>query len=122
MTRKEKISQAAHEYVNSNAVAPENMQLAYGDFINGAKWAFEYMEKNRLTACEHMTEEEAEREQRFAINFLKENDRVPTYSDAIEITRQEMIDKACEWLTIHDSYSTPTNVLVENFRKAMKGE
>lgn len=33
-----------------------------------------------------------------------------------------IIDKACEWLTIHDSYSTPTNVKVENFRKAMKGE
>lgn len=31
-----------------------------------------------------------------------------------------MIDKACEWLNIHDSYSTPTNVLVENFRKAME--
>ena len=41
---------AAHNYIKSGAVAPENMQLAYGDFVNGAKWAFEYMEKNRLTA------------------------------------------------------------------------
>lgn len=39
MTRKKQIIQAAHEYINSDAVTPENMLLAYGDFINGAKWA-----------------------------------------------------------------------------------
>lgn len=50
MIREDEIKKAAYDYINSNAVAPENMTLAYGDFINGAKWAFEYMEKNRLTA------------------------------------------------------------------------
>ena len=99
MTEREKdLTIAAYDYIKSEAVAPENVTLAYGDFINGAKWAFEYMEKNRLTACDNMTEEEAEREQRFVINFLKENDRVPTYSDAIEITRKETIEQTCEWL------------------------
>lgn len=39
---------------------------------------------------------------------------------AVRIAREELIEKACEWLTIHDSYSIPTNVLVENFRKAME--
>ena len=39
MTRKEQIEKAAQEYINSDAVSPMNMQLAFGDFINGAKWA-----------------------------------------------------------------------------------
>ena len=32
----ELIKQAAYEYINSNAVRPENIQLAFGDFIAGA--------------------------------------------------------------------------------------
>lgn len=39
MTRKEQIEKAAQEYINSDAVSQMNMQLAYGDFINGAMWA-----------------------------------------------------------------------------------
>ena len=39
MTRKEQIEKAAQEYINSDAVSPMNMQLAFGDFINGAMWA-----------------------------------------------------------------------------------
>ena len=39
MARKEEYQKAAYEYINSDAVRPENMQMAYGDFINGAKWA-----------------------------------------------------------------------------------
>lgn len=39
MTRKEQIEKAATDYINSDAVSPMNMQLAFGDFINGAMWA-----------------------------------------------------------------------------------
>lgn len=39
MTRKEQIEKAATEYINSDAVNPMNMQMAFGDFINGAMWA-----------------------------------------------------------------------------------
>ena len=39
MTRKEQIEKAATDYINSDAVSPMNMQMAFGDFINGAKWA-----------------------------------------------------------------------------------
>ena len=35
---KQRIEEAANEYIQLDAVAPENMQLAFGDFINGAKW------------------------------------------------------------------------------------
>lgn len=37
----QRIEEAAHQYTQSDAVAPENMQLAFGDFINGAKWALQ---------------------------------------------------------------------------------
>lgn len=36
-----RIEEAAHQYIQSDAVAPENMQLAFGDFINGAKYALQ---------------------------------------------------------------------------------
>ena len=36
-----RINEAAHQYIQSDAVAPENMQLAFGDFINGAKCALQ---------------------------------------------------------------------------------
>lgn len=39
MTRRKEIEQAAFNYINSDAVSPMNMQLAFGDFINGAEWA-----------------------------------------------------------------------------------
>lgn len=39
MKRKEQIEKAATDYINSDAVSPMNMQLAFGDFINGATWA-----------------------------------------------------------------------------------
>ena len=39
MTRKEEIEKAAIDYINSDAVSPMNMQMAFGDFINGAEWA-----------------------------------------------------------------------------------
>lgn len=39
MKRREQIEKAATEYINSDAVSPMNMQMAFGDFINGAMWA-----------------------------------------------------------------------------------
>jgi hypothetical protein len=39
MTREEQRAKAAHEYIQSDSVAAGNEILAFGDFINGAKWA-----------------------------------------------------------------------------------
>lgn len=36
-----RIEEAAHQYIQSDAVAPENMKLAFGDFINGARWTLQ---------------------------------------------------------------------------------
>ena len=43
------LEKAAFDYINSEAVKAENMQLAFGDFINGAEW----MQKKMIDkACE----------------------------------------------------------------------
>ena len=42
MKREEEIKHAACEYINSDVVRPENMYLAYGDFVNGAQWSDEH--------------------------------------------------------------------------------
>lgn len=79
-------------------------------FKAGAEWQYEQFEKNRLTACDNMTEEAAEREQRFAVNFIAENNRIPTFSDAIEYGRKTMREKAisrlenlCKEWHLHES-------------------
>ena len=53
MTLRKEIEKAAFDYINSDAVKAENMQLAFGDFINGAEW----MQKKMIDkACEWITE------------------------------------------------------------------
>ena len=45
------LEKAAFDYINSEAVKAENMQLAFGDFINGAEW----MQKKMIDkACEYV--------------------------------------------------------------------
>lgn len=39
MTREEQRAKAAHEYIQSDSVSAGNEILAFGDFIEGAKWA-----------------------------------------------------------------------------------
>ena len=47
------LEKAAFDYINSEAVKAENMQLAFGDFINGAEW----MQKKMIDkACEWLLE------------------------------------------------------------------
>lgn len=129
MTRNEERNRASEEYRKfrescgiKDPIMLDEIEVAH---YKGSEWAFEYMERNRLTACDHMTDEEAEREQRFAINFLKENDRTPTFSDAIEITRKETIDKACkafcEVCKMPNCNSKDCSYL-KDFRNHMEGE
>jgi hypothetical protein len=65
---------------------------------DGYEYALEEFENNRIKACDNQTPEEAERESAFVVPFVKEHHRQPTFSDAIEGTRKQMIDKACKWL------------------------
>ena len=92
------LDKAANEYANSIAQHDHNKVFSIYDFKAGANWRLEQFEKNRLAACDNMTKEEAEREQEFTTDFIEKNNRIPTYSDAIEYGRKQMINKACEWL------------------------
>jgi hypothetical protein len=56
MAREKEYQKAAHEYINSDAVKPENMYLAYGDFINGAKWADEHPQSPWISVEERLPE------------------------------------------------------------------
>lgn len=67
-------------------------------FVEGAEWMQEQYENNRLSHCDNMTEQEAQKEMEFVTSFIKQNDRIPTFSDCIENTRKEMIDKTFKWL------------------------
>lgn len=68
------------------------------DWEDGYLQALEDFENNRLAHCDSMTEDEYNRESEFVDNFIKEHQRTPTFSDAIEFARKQMIDRACEWL------------------------
>jgi len=93
-------------------------------FKAGANWQYEQFEKNRLAACDNMTKEEADREQEFVTDFIEKNLRAPTYSDAIEYGRKQMIDKACEWIKKKwdDVYTDPIiiDAVIEDFKKAIE--
>ena len=55
-------------------------------------------EEVRLKKCDDMTEAEYNRETAFADWYLKNGKGTPTYSDAIEWARKDLLNKACEWL------------------------
>lgn len=64
-------------------------------YIRGAKEQKAIDEEVRLKKCDDMTEAEYNRETAFVDWYLKNGKGTPTYSDAIEWSRQELIDKAC---------------------------
>ena len=67
-------------------------------YIKGATEQKAIDEEVRLKKCDDMTEEEYEREVAFADWYNKNGKGTPTYSDAIEWARKEVINKACELL------------------------
>ena len=67
-------------------------------YIRGAKEQKAIDKEVRLKKCDDMTEEEYEREVAFADWYNKNGKGTPTYSDAIEWARRELIDEACEWI------------------------
>lgn len=101
-----------------------------GAYIRGAKEQKEIDEEIRLKKCDDMTKVEYDREVAFADWYNKNGKGAPTYSDAIEWARKEVIEKACEWLGnylmeigypddwLRDSLNIKSGK--ERFRKAME--
>lgn len=67
-------------------------------FIDGAEWQYEQFEKERLKHCDELTAEQAQIESDFVVQHLEKYNKTPTFIDAIEYGRKQMIDKAAEWL------------------------
>ena len=66
-------------------------------YIRGAKEQKAIDEEMLLKQWEEMTEAEYIRQNDVVDWYLKHRNGAPTFSDAIEWARRELIDKACEW-------------------------
>ena len=99
-------------------------------YIRGAKEQKAIDDEMLLKKWDDMTEEEYNREIAFADWYLKNGKGAPTFSDAIEWARKEVIEKACGWLGnylmeigypddwLRDSLNIKSGK--ERFRKAME--
>ena len=99
-------------------------------YIRGAKEQKAIDDEMLLKKWDDMTEAEYNREIAFVDWYLKNGKGAPTYSDAIEWARKEVIEKACEWLGnylmeigypddwLRDSLNIKSGK--ERFRKAME--
>ena len=67
-------------------------------YIRGAKEQKAIDDEMRLKKCDDMTEAEYNREIAFVDWYLKNGKGAPTYSDAIEWSRKDLLDKVCNWL------------------------
>ena len=93
-------------------------------YITGAKEQKAIDEEVRLKKSDSMTQAEYDREVAFADWYNKNGKGTPTYSDAIEWTRRELIDKACKIVrNIINEYfgdGEQSCKVEDTFRKAMK--
>ena len=93
-------------------------------YIAGAKEQKSIDEEVRLKKSDSMTQAEYDREVAFADWYHQNGKGTPTYSDAIEWTRRELIDKACKIVrNIINEYfgdGEQSCKVEDTFRKAMK--
>lgn len=99
------IEERAREYASKKAdislsdVYNEALASIYEEgYIAGAKEQKAIDEEVRLKKSDSMTQVEYDREVAFADWYNKNGKGIPTYSDAIEWERKEVINKACELL------------------------
>ena len=99
------IEERAKEYASKKAdislspVYNDALASLYEEgYIAGASEQKAIDEEVRLKKCDDMTQAEYDREVAFAEWYHKNGKGTPTFSDAIEWARKEVIEKACEWL------------------------
>ena len=108
------IEERAKEYASDPFLAA----LERKAHIAGATEQKAIDEEVRLKKCDDMTESEYEREVAFAEWYNKNGKGTPTYSDAIEWTRKEVINKACELLKTMGVLTDDDSIM--GFIKAME--
>ena len=89
-------------------------------YIRGAKEQKAIDEEVRLKKCDDMTEAEYNREIAFVDWYLKNGKGTPTYSDAIEWSRRELIDKAVTVLVDSGVFGHKDSYGAKAFRKMME--
>ena len=90
----ETIEERAKEYSKGQWDEPTALKA----YIAGATEQKAIDEQVRLKKCDDMTQAEYNHETAFVDWYLENGKGTPTYSDAIEWARKEVIDKACDWL------------------------
>ena len=88
------IEERAREYSKGQWDEPTALKA----YVAGATEQKVIDEEVRLKKCDDMTEAEYNHETAFVDWYLENGKGTPTYSDAIEWARKEVIDKACDWL------------------------
>ena len=68
-------------------------------YIAGATEQKTIDEGIRLKKCDNMTKGELERETAFLEQYVDEKDNIPSFSDAIEWARKEVIEEANDWFS-----------------------
>ena len=126
------IEERADAYVGHPEEVDEftSATIKRGAYIRGAKEQKAIDDEMLLKKWDDMTEAEYNREIAFVDWYLKNGNGAPTFSDAIEWARKEVIEKACEWLGnylmeigypddwLRDSLNIKSGK--ERFRKAME--
>ena len=79
-------------------------------------------EEVRLKKSDDMTKAEYDRETAFADWYLQNGKSTPTFSDAIEWSRKQTIDEACNWLKTNVKWMSNQlmSILMYELRKAME--
>ena len=90
----ETIEERAKEYSKGQWDEPTALKA----YIAGATEQKAIDEQVRLKKCDDMTQAEYNHETAFVDWYLENGKGTPTYSDAIEWARKEVIDKACDWV------------------------
>ena len=80
---------------------PYDVVGAKYSYIAGANEQKEIDEEVRLKKSDDMTKAEYDRETAFADWYLQNGKGAPTFSDAIEWARKDVISKACDWLHLN---------------------
>ena len=105
--------------------------VAEESYIAGARDQKAIEEAVTLTKSDAMTGKQLDREENFASWYFSNVKGVPTFSDAIEWSRRQTIDEACDWLhlnlpNIEYTIKEPKPLrvsrvlLIDEFKKAME--
>ena len=121
------IEERAKEYaskkgdISLSPIYNESLANVYKEgYIAGAKEQKAIDEEVRLKKCDDMTQAEYDREVAFAEWYHKNGKGTPTYSDAIEWARRELIDKAMAVLVDSGVFGHKDSYGAKAFKQAME--